>query len=658
MITLEPAQISFNSLGIPYSEQFKDTYYSLSGAIDECEHVFIEGNDLKRRWANTQTFTIAELGFGFGLNFFVSANYWQKYSNKQSWLHYISFEKHPVKKQDLIRFYEQIDFHSDLIEKFSKYYPLPFKGQHRIEFSEQNISLTLVFNDALLALKDSSFIADAWYLDGFAPRLNNSMWSTEIMHQIARLTNHQGTFATYSCASAIQNNLNHAGFQIKKKAGFAKKREMLTGSKGLESIQSGYTLKQKSWLLSNKKIFKPRKAIVVGAGLAGVMISAALAKRGWQISLIEQHSNVANEGSGNANAILMPRLSVDHDLQAQLTLLGFLYSTQLLSNLNQTSNNTVWHQCGAIQIPRDAEQWQRMQQITRQENISIEFLQEINSNEASKLANCKLKHPGWLFPQAGWAIPKNICSILLEKYSSQIKFINTTRIDNIEFHNQNWHISSKDKTDIEHAPVIILTNALNANQYEQTRWCPLNAKRGQLTYIGNETINLNLQKIICSDIYISPSINNNYILGATFVSGDTSIEIRSNEHQENITKLNKLAPDLFIKKNTQLDGRAAIRAVSPDRLPIVGPVAQEKDFYHDFHNAALGSTKSTYPIPKYHQGLYLATGFGSRGIAWIPICTEALASLICCEPNLLNQQLLNAIHPNRFLMKQLIKSVQ
>ena len=113
----------------------------------------------------------------------------------------------------------------------------------------------------------------------------------------------------------------------------------------------------------------------------------------------------------------------------------------------------------------------------------------------------------------------------------------------------------------------------------------------------------------------------------------------------------------FTPPNTdELIGCAAIRAVSPDRLPLVGPVADKSIFNQTYKDAAMGSTKSNYPAPTYLPGLYLATGFGSRGMAWIPLCAETLACQINNEPNPLNQPLLNAIHPNRILMRQLIKA--
>ncbi len=56
-----------------------------------------------------------------------------------------------------------------------------------------------------------------------------------------------------------------------------------------------------------------RAAIVVGGGLAGTSAARSLAQRGWQVQLIERHSQLAAEASGNPQGILYARLSAARD---------------------------------------------------------------------------------------------------------------------------------------------------------------------------------------------------------------------------------------------------------------------------------------------------------------------------------------------------------
>ncbi len=657
MLTVKAPQLNFNSDGIPCSDLFADPYFSLVNPLEESQHVFLNSSNIAQRWEN-KNFTIAELGFGFGINFITTLNAWREQSRANQRLHYISFEKHPVQLPDLVKCYQHLNILPALSEPLIKHYPLPIEGFHRIEINEFNISLTLIFGDATDYLKECDFTADAWYLDGFAPNKNPALWTEEIANQVHRLTKVNGTFSTYSAASEVKRCFSLAGFHLNKQSGYGKKREMLVGQRKQADEKLLFPLKRRSWLLNSKTHTKEKRAMVIGGGLAGCAISAALAKRGWQVTIIEKNNALASEASGNPNAILMPRLSVDHDVQSQLTLMGFLFTVRYLSQLQDSSDQFNWHQCGAIQIPRDNLQWQRMKEITSQESIPEELLHKISKMEASLLSGCEISHDGWHIPSAGWLDPAMFCQTIINQQSHKVNTIFNTEVQNIKNNNGRWTTYNNNEQEIYSADTLIIANAFTAKQFHQTHWCELHAKRGQITLIPNESCNTNPVKVVCADAYITPSTTDKIVLGASFISGETNIDIRPQEHEDNIAKIQKIIPTFNIQNTNHLDGRAAIRAVSSDRLPIVGPVASQEEFDIDFKNAALGSVRNKYPMPQYLKGLYLATGFGSRGLTWIPLCMESLASTLNNEPNPLGKNLRDAIHPNRFLMKNLVKRVQ
>lgn len=658
MLTLRPAQFHFSTDGVPRSDLFHDNYYSQAGALAECKHVFIEGNQIKKTWADRDQFTIAELGFGLGINFVVTANTWIASHKKNTHLHFISIEKHPATVEQIKKVFETIGLHSDINAQLYEEYPLAIRGIHRIHFKQASITLSLIWDDALLALNNARFKAHAWYLDGFSPKQNASMWSKEIADHVFRLTENQGTFATYSSSKLVQEHFSAAGFCIKKQPGYANKREMIVGIRNPSPSILQFSLKEKSWLLTPKIPIKNKTAIIIGAGMAGVAMSGALAQRGWQVTLIDQHHSPAQEASGNSNAILMPRLSIDHDIQAQLTLLGFFYSLRYLKNLQTLSNEKIWHQCGAIQLPRNQNDWRRMQQIISQENISTTLLRAVSKQEASELANCPLNNDAWYFPQAAWCIPDAVCRTILEKNKQQITFTGHSKVASIENKNNTWHALDSNQQTIAQADIAIITSAYSSNQFMQTKWCKLHPKRGQITLIPSNICTTLPQKIICADAYITPEVNNNHVLGATFITDDTETDIRLAEHEQNLSKLQNITSSFNHIHASNLAGRAAIRAVSPDRLPIIGPIADENSFNEDYKMAALGSTHITYPTPRYKPGLFIATGFGSRGMTWIPLCAEALACAISGEPSPLDKSLTNAVHPNRLLMKKLVTDIK
>ena len=138
----------------PYNIDYEDFYHSKADGLAEAHHVFQQGNDLAFRWKNKQFFTIAETGFGTGLNFLATWQSWQNTANRCEQLHYISIEKHPLSAQtlsELLSVWPELSAYST---ELLKYYPPTLTGIHRINLSDGKVKLTLCFMDAVTALDE------------------------------------------------------------------------------------------------------------------------------------------------------------------------------------------------------------------------------------------------------------------------------------------------------------------------------------------------------------------------------------------------------------------------------------------------------------------------------------------------------------------------
>jgi len=222
--------ITWDESGTPIARAFDDPYFSRLDGRAETRHVFLGLNDLPRRWADQSSFTIAELGFGTGLNFFETVAAWRRAERPDgAKLSYAAFEKLPLDAADLER---AISPWPDLMTdcaQLLEHWPPQF-GWSVIGFGDE-VTLSLAIGDANALVPAWSSAADAWFLDGFSPARNPDMWDAELMQAVADHTSSGGTFATYTAAGWVRRNLRAAGFDVEKAAGYGRKRESMRGVK-------------------------------------------------------------------------------------------------------------------------------------------------------------------------------------------------------------------------------------------------------------------------------------------------------------------------------------------------------------------------------------------------------------------------------------------
>ena len=216
--------------GQPYSTQFDDVYFSSDDCLAETDYVFLQGNDLQSRFKNLTTdhFTIIETGFGTGLNFLCTARLWLKTSPINAKLHFISLEKYPFSLSDIAKSHEAWPDLTTLSAPFLARYESLLDAE-TISMFDNRIQLQLILGDANTTLINLKNIADAWFLDGFAPAKNPELWQLSLFEKMALLSHSNTTFATFTSAGMVRRGLSAAGFTVTKQSGFGKKREMLTG---------------------------------------------------------------------------------------------------------------------------------------------------------------------------------------------------------------------------------------------------------------------------------------------------------------------------------------------------------------------------------------------------------------------------------------------
>ena len=270
------AELDWDENGQPHSRQYGDVYFSRISGMAETHHVFLQPNALSDRFtalAAGARLVIGETGFGTGLNFLCAWQLFERTAPPDAALHFVSVEKHPLKRTDLQRALALWPELQDQAQQLLKQYVAVNPGFQQFRFGR--VVLTLLVGDALDCLSSLDAQIDAWFLDGFAPAKNPEMWQPELFTQLARLSAPGTTLATFSSAGDVRRGLKEVGFVVKRIPGFGHKWESLQGRFAGDPTQSA-----KPWYA--RPTFKPaqRKALIIGAGLAGCASAASLAARG------------------------------------------------------------------------------------------------------------------------------------------------------------------------------------------------------------------------------------------------------------------------------------------------------------------------------------------------------------------------------------------
>ncbi len=644
MPLIKKAEINWQN-NVPVNNKFQDPYFSLQNGEAESEYVFLKHNDLPNAFQNRSTFTIAETGFGTGLNFFVTAKCWQKHHKADAHLYYFSVEKYPISQSNLKKIYQAWPQYHLISQTLLAQYPGAVPGFHHLQFKDLNITLVLMIGDVSDMLKKMLTKVDAWYLDGFAPSKNEDMWSKEVFELVSALSHQETSFATFTAAGFVRRNLQAAGFNVKKSAGFGKKREMIYGCveqpQNLQNLPPWFSLTSVEKTQNQKQ---KKTVAIIGGGIAGLSCAKALAEKHIDCIIVESGSELATGASGNPAGIVLPKINTDVDAISQYYISCFESAIACYRELQQDFPDLQWRQSGVLQLVSNV----KLDKYASL-NLPESLLRIVDDKEATELAGLEINQSALYYPQAGSINPRQLCSVIADSCGDYLKIIFNTSVKNIAKDNAQWVLKDVSGAEICRSDVVIVANGHAATDLLQTNTFTLEPSRGQLSYVpANEKSKL-LKSSVCAEGYIIPPTNDMHVVGASY--GGKSVEPSLPEHIANINQVNKFLPDIFPAQENALEGRVSFRAVTQDHLPLVGPVINEHFYRQCYHNLHEGKPQKNYQKAEYIDGLYISAGHGSRGLVTCFNSARYLASLITGSNLAESADNVAMVHPGRFLIR-------
>jgi tRNA 5-methylaminomethyl-2-thiouridine biosynthesis bifunctional protein len=701
---IEPCDLRLDADGVPASARYRDRFHPRAGAAEQARHVFLDGNGLPERWCGRQRFHIVETGFGLGHNFlstWQALDAWQGRSDSLSdarsasnrpalRLTYFSIELHPPSAGQLRALLPTGDAR---VEQLIRAWPVRVPGLHRLCFEQGRIELLLAFGDARFWARERTGLADAFFLDGFAPDRNPELWSADLLKALTRRSRPDATAATWSVARAVREGLGAAGFEVERRPGFGTKREMLVARRRA-TLHPG-PLDQRLQPLGDRAanarlaaLETPREGdpaagghardplhgrpvLVIGAGLAGCACTHALVQAGARVTLVDRRAEPALETSGNPAGLVHGVFHHPDSPHARLHRAAALDAWREIERLAE--RHPLPHGRGLLRLQPDGDAAAMRLQL-ESATLPSEYLQVLDGAAVGEQLGLPGPWaPAWFSAGGGWVDPGALCRTWLAEASVSAPPGSSPAIDRPGWHWQGltrvvaltpalgqWQALIETSTDgpghddgsaqvLGPFDAVIVSAAgsesvrLLAPHTDAATW-PVQPIRGQIMAI-DAGLTPGPRVAVAGQGYAVTLADGRVLVGATSQPGDDDPAPR----EADAADLQSIAARLGLSCTAQhrsSSQRAGIRWSTDDRLPIIGPVARPLNAPQ-----AVG-TRTDQPrfVPRV-PGLLAFTALGSRGIGWAHLGAQLIVASLRGGPAALESSLLDRVDPARFRVR-------
>lgn len=638
-------------------------------------HLFLAGCDLPGAWGNQAAWRILDTGFHGGTQFLTAWAAWQTDPSRPRVLHYVAITPEAPDQRQL-----EIPAGEDLGEHPAQTVSAPLAGLarsladqcfgllpgfHRLTFEQGHVLLTLCIGDLKTMLREQGFLADSLFLvspgsnHAALPDSNSDFpdfpgWDAWTAKSLARCCRRGTRVASGPMPSALQQALVQSGFDMRAAPIASRSQPFCTGT---------YNPRWVPKTSRSRPVLHPPLAgncVVVGAGLAGASVAQALARRGWQVQVLDAASSPAAGASGLPVGLMVPHVSADDSPRSRLSRAGIrLMLNQARALLVQGQD---WNATGVLERrtsgvtglpptwPAQAMAWSRP---------CNDLLADANWG-----AGLPRHTPALWHACAAWIKPAQLVKAWLAQPG--VQFQGGSCVAHIRREGNTWVLFDACNKVLARAKIVVLAtaggtvqllNQLHADAFaalstvagqhanawasDVARALPhvpaLLAVAGQISWamqrpadaptlprypvngLGSMVAHVPVDDLRAGG-FLDPSPGGDvngmaWFTGATYeppwAAGPPSVAA---QHSVNHTRLKALLPACAETLAEQFnDGSVQawrnIRHAPADRLPVVGPLMD-------------GDSPT----------LWISTGLGSRGLSLSVLCAELLAARLGAEP--------------------------
>jgi tRNA 5-methylaminomethyl-2-thiouridine biosynthesis bifunctional protein len=554
-------------------------------------------------------------------------------------LHYVALCLHAPTREELVLACAGKAHLLDLASRLDEHWYGLLPGFHRFLLADGQVGLTLCVGDAMQSLRQLQFLADEVMLspcDNFpAAADHNDLWAIKALaHCCKRGARLHGHWSSNTPSSHWLDALRACGFAVSDRS------EPASGD-NRAALQARY---DPPWTLKSTRqahmtALPVQRCAVIGAGLAGASVAAALARRGWQVRILDAAKTPATGASGLPVGLVVPHTSSDDCLLSRLSRAGVrLMLQQARQHLHEGSQ---WGAGGVLErqvggTPQLPSSWP---------SEGLDW--SIPRNDAVSGDDGDLGPSLW-HPHGAWIKPAELVHAWLSQPG--VTFQGDAEVSDLHHDGELWHLRNASGTLLCSAKRVVFANACGAHRLldamarhngdltPQLQHLPaMQGMRGLVSWALHD------ESAVASEAFAHFPVNGfsslvphvptpqglAWFMGATY-QPDHHIE-RSDEenHVRNFEHLQELLPALSIRLTSTFASDAlrtwkGTRCITADRLPLVGPLDDSDS-----------------------PSLWLCAGLGSRGLSFSVLCAELLASRMGAEPLPVEARLAKALNALR-----------
>ncbi|WP_412986153.1 tRNA (5-methylaminomethyl-2-thiouridine)(34)-methyltransferase MnmD [Pontimicrobium sp. IMCC45349] len=206
-------------------EDWDEQYHSKHGAIQEAAHVFIKsGLHHKLNFqTNSKPISVLEIGFGTGLNAFLTLIEAQKLKLN---INYVGVEGYPVKIDEV----NELNYASILVGSYANF----FNKLHEVSWEDTHLissNFSITKRQQFFSEINDELAFDLIFFDAFGARVQPELWSKSIFQIMYNALKPNGVLVTYAAIGQVKRDMKSLGFKVERIEGPPGKRHMLRATK-------------------------------------------------------------------------------------------------------------------------------------------------------------------------------------------------------------------------------------------------------------------------------------------------------------------------------------------------------------------------------------------------------------------------------------------